>query len=177
MYGEAIELAPGTLSRGSHQALVRKLGKAGKARLTIIAEDGTMLADSALTLSELQKAENHGTRPEVMEARGTGRGIASRFSTTVQRADDVPGRCPSYAPTAGACVRVAMTLQDVDALIAHMRWLISGAVLLGLVVAATMGIAGVVLCLAQPDGAGGARARRGQRGSVASASRWRRATS
>jgi two-component system phosphate regulon sensor histidine kinase PhoR len=36
-------------------------------------------------------------------------------------------------------VRVAMSLADVEALISHMRWLITGAVLLGLMIAAGMG--------------------------------------
>ena len=136
---EAIELAPGALARGSHQVLAQKLGAAGKARVTIIAEDGSVLADSALSPGELQQAENHGSRPEVVAARGKGRGIASRFSTTV-RAEMMYLAQPFQRADGRGVLRVAMTLQDVDALIARMRWLLSGAVLLGLLVAAGMGI-------------------------------------
>ncbi len=136
---EAIQLAPGELSRGTHQELVRKLGQAAHARVTVIAADGAVIADSALTDSDLLRTDNHAQRPEVLAAQRTGRGLASRFSSTIN-AQLMYLAVPFARPEQRGVVRVAMSLQDVEALIAHMRWLISGAVLLGLVVAAGMGI-------------------------------------
>ena len=52
---EAVEVAPGPMSLGSHQGLVRKLGDAGRARVTIIDSRGTVLADSSLSAAELSK--------------------------------------------------------------------------------------------------------------------------
>jgi two-component system phosphate regulon sensor histidine kinase PhoR len=135
---EAVELAPGSMSLGSHQGLVRKLGSAGRARVTVIDANGTVLADSSLSDSELAKVENHGTRPEVMHAKQDGRGVSSRYSTTV-RAQMMYLAVPFQRPDGVGVVRVAMSLAYVDALISQMRWLITGAVLLGLAVAAMMG--------------------------------------
>jgi two-component system phosphate regulon sensor histidine kinase PhoR len=52
------------------------------ARITLVAQDGTVLADSE---GDPRTMENHGSRPEIVEARSKGRGHAIRFSTTVQR--------------------------------------------------------------------------------------------
>lgn len=52
------------------------------ARVTLIGEDGTVLADSE---RDPRTMENHGTRPEILEARATGTGHAIRFSTTLRQ--------------------------------------------------------------------------------------------
>jgi two-component system phosphate regulon sensor histidine kinase PhoR len=136
---QAVRVAPGELRHGTQQALVRRIGQAARARVSVIADDGSVLADSALSDAELARVENHAARPEVSEARRHGLGVASRESATT-------GVQLMYLalrferPDQAGVVRVAMSLQDVDALISHMRWLISGAVLLGLAVAGGMGI-------------------------------------
>jgi two-component system phosphate regulon sensor histidine kinase PhoR len=134
-----IEQVPGPLALGSHQDVVRKLGAAGKTRVTVIGADGRVLADSALTQAELASAENHALRPEVIAAFRDGRGISSRYSTTVQQPMMYLAVRIDRSEMHGV-VRVAMTLSDVEALITQMRWLISGAVLFGLCVAAGMGV-------------------------------------
>jgi two-component system phosphate regulon sensor histidine kinase PhoR len=126
------------LTRGSQQALTRRLAAAAHARITVLADDGVVLADSSLSPSELAHAENHGNRPEVQQALRSGRGSASRFSETVG-AQMMYVAMPFTRATQHGVVRVAMSLTDVDALITHMRWLITGAVLLGLAIAAGMG--------------------------------------
>jgi two-component system phosphate regulon sensor histidine kinase PhoR len=136
---QAVKLAPGELRRGSQQAFVHRLGQAAHARISVIAGDGSVLADSALTDAELTRIDNHGTRPEVLEARRRGRGMVSRFSATTGT-ELMYLAVPFERPEQVGVVRVAMSLADVDALIARMRWLISGAVLLGLLVAGAMGI-------------------------------------
>jgi two-component system phosphate regulon sensor histidine kinase PhoR len=136
---QAVKLAPGELRRGGQQAFVHRLGQAAHARITVVASDGSVLADSALTDAELARIDNHGTRPEVLEARKRGRGMVSRFSATTGT-ELMYLAVPFERPEQVGVVRVAMSLADVDALIARMRWLISGAVLLGLLVAGAMGI-------------------------------------
>jgi two-component system phosphate regulon sensor histidine kinase PhoR len=136
---EAIEVAPGTLALGTHQQLVRELGVAARGRVSVIASDGRVLADSALTDSALQAVENHAHRPEVVSAFEHGRGLSSRYSTTLDT-DMMYLAVRFKRPEVSGVVRLAMTLEDVDALIAHMRWLITGAVLFGLAIAAGMGV-------------------------------------
>jgi two-component system phosphate regulon sensor histidine kinase PhoR len=59
------------------------LGRLVSARVTFIAPDGSVVGDSELTAGELAAVENHGRRPEVLQARADGIGIARRYSTTV----------------------------------------------------------------------------------------------
>jgi two-component system phosphate regulon sensor histidine kinase PhoR len=54
-----------------------------RTRVTIIAPDGRVLADSAVSGPELLALENHGQRPEVLEALRTGSGTSLRHSATV----------------------------------------------------------------------------------------------
>ncbi|HEX6240637.1 MAG TPA: ATP-binding protein [Polyangiales bacterium] len=136
---ESLELAPGPLSQGSHQELVRKLGASAKSRVTVIDGAGHVLADSALTRADLAQAENHAQRPEVRAAFAEGRGVSSRFSSTVQQ-PMMYLAVRFQRPEQQGVVRVAMSMADVEGLIRQMRWLISGAVLFGLLVAGGMGI-------------------------------------
>ena len=54
-----------------------------RARVTIIAPDGRVLADSSLSGDALRAVENHRTRPEVQEAMASGAGSSLRHSATV----------------------------------------------------------------------------------------------
>ena len=66
-------------SSGAVQAL--KAQFPGETRLTLIAEDGTVLYDSFVDAAGL---ENHGSRPEVMAAQENGEATITRFSTTLR---------------------------------------------------------------------------------------------
>ena len=59
-------------------AMVRDIA----ARITVIAADGAVLADSQVVDSELATLENHLSRPEIAAALHSGRGSAVRHSTT-----------------------------------------------------------------------------------------------
>ncbi|MFQ6045000.1 MAG: ATP-binding protein [Gemmatimonadales bacterium] len=61
-------------------AAVRQLRARIPTRLTVMREDGTVIADSD---EDPAVMDNHGTRPEVSLARTTGSGTATRFSRTV----------------------------------------------------------------------------------------------
>ncbi|MEA2695264.1 MAG: two-component system, OmpR family, phosphate regulon sensor histidine kinase PhoR, partial [Acidobacteriota bacterium] len=67
------------------QAWVRGLAGESSLRITLIAADGTVLADSARTAAQVRRMENHATRPEVQAALGSGHGSSVRRSATVGR--------------------------------------------------------------------------------------------
>jgi two-component system phosphate regulon sensor histidine kinase PhoR len=64
-------------------ALVDEAARDVRARVTIIAPDGTVIADSALSGEALRAVENHRHRPEVQAALVSGEGSSIRHSTTV----------------------------------------------------------------------------------------------
>src|SRR5262249_31607227 len=51
-------------------------------RITIVAPDGRVTHDTDVLPADVAAMENHGKRPEVLEARRLGTGTARRFSTT-----------------------------------------------------------------------------------------------
>lgn len=136
--GEAVMLVPSPLTVGSAQAVVTRLGKGARVRVSVIGADGRVLADSSVRSSDLGSVENHGLRPEVLEANSKGRGVATRYSTTV-RADMMYLAVPYTRSDGRGVVRVAMSLSEVDGLISHMRFLLTLAVVIGLFVAVMMG--------------------------------------
>ena len=66
------------------QQIVESIGTAIKARVTLIAPDGTVIGDSDVGQSRLAQVENHLHRPEVQEALKNGSGSAVRYSDTMQ---------------------------------------------------------------------------------------------
>jgi two-component system, OmpR family, phosphate regulon sensor histidine kinase PhoR len=64
-------------------ALVDSAAPEVSARVTIVAPDGRVLADSALSGADLAAVENHGHRPEVMAALAGETGTARRRSATI----------------------------------------------------------------------------------------------
>ena len=61
---------------------IKTLGRKIHTRVTLIATDGTVLADSE---ENIQSMENHSHRPEVIEALQGKTGRSIRFSSTVNR--------------------------------------------------------------------------------------------
>jgi two-component system phosphate regulon sensor histidine kinase PhoR len=59
------------------------LGRLVSARVTFIAPDGAVIGDSELSATALRATENHGGRPEVVQAARDGFGVARRHSTTI----------------------------------------------------------------------------------------------
>ena len=49
--------------------LIKEIGQKIKDRITYIAEDGIVIADSQVTKKRLKKLDNHATRPEIIQAR------------------------------------------------------------------------------------------------------------
>ncbi len=98
------------------------LGAILAARVTFIAADGRVVGDSDLTTDEIARVENHGSRPEVIQARQAGVGTARRYSTTI-RTDMMYVAVPvSNAPVPQlSIVRLAVPLTDVDRQLAVVR--------------------------------------------------------
>lgn len=66
----------------SLQATARDLGSRASARVTLVASDGTVLADSAVRDADVSAVENHKFRPEIQQALSTGHGQDIRSSHT-----------------------------------------------------------------------------------------------
>jgi two-component system, OmpR family, phosphate regulon sensor histidine kinase PhoR len=71
--------------RGDVDALVDRTAREVGARVTVVAPDGSVIADSAVSGPALDALENHAQRPEVQEAIRTGAGTAVRRSSTVNQ--------------------------------------------------------------------------------------------
>ena len=98
------------------------LGAILTARVTFIAADGRVVGDSQLTPEQIQAVENHGTRPEIVQALRQGAGSARRHSTTLS-ADMMYVAVPvrSAASPDLAVVRLALPLTEVDRQLARVR--------------------------------------------------------
>jgi len=96
-----------------------RLGQFVEGRVTFIAADGRVVGDSTQTMQELATLENHANRPEIVAARESGRGVASRYSTTVDT-DMLYVAVRAQHPGV-AFVRLALPLTDVDEQLAAIR--------------------------------------------------------
>jgi two-component system, OmpR family, phosphate regulon sensor histidine kinase PhoR len=99
------------------QALTNQAGDAGDLRLTLIAHDGTVLADSQVDPATL---DNHANRPEVAQALAGHEGRARRESATLKQeevyvATPLPGSDASWSE---GVVRTALPASRVDAMVA-----------------------------------------------------------
>jgi two-component system, OmpR family, phosphate regulon sensor histidine kinase PhoR len=97
------------------------LGRVLSARVTFVAPDGTVVGDSELTAEALHTVENHGSRPEILQARQQGIGVARRYSTTL-RTEMLYVAVPVRNPAARLSeVRLALPLTDVSEQLAAVR--------------------------------------------------------
>lgn len=80
-------------------------------RITVVAADGTVIADSDATPSLM---ENHGNRPELVAARAMGYGVHRRRSATVGRELLYVGHAPGELGVDRGMVRAAVDLKFLD---------------------------------------------------------------
>ncbi len=106
-------------------ALVHRLAEGQRAaRITIIAADGVVLADSE---ADAKQAESHADRPEVKLALATGHGESTRYSTTVAKNMKYVALRAGPADAPLGVVRVAMPLANLaqkTGAVARIVWLI-----------------------------------------------------
>lgn len=91
------------------------LGTAADARVTIVAPEGRVVADSRFDGLELAALDDHGGRAEVVEARARGEGHAVRYSRSVGSRMLYRARVLREGPWRGAVARVAVPFTRVDA--------------------------------------------------------------
>jgi two-component system, OmpR family, phosphate regulon sensor histidine kinase PhoR len=112
--------------------LCRQLARDLGSRITVIAMDGRVLGDSSESST---KMENHGARPEVIEAKRSGSGTAIRYSTTVRY--ELLYR--AFHQTDGGTeriVRVSMPLNEVESVLINFR----RSLLIALLAASALGL-------------------------------------
>jgi two-component system phosphate regulon sensor histidine kinase PhoR len=104
-------------------SLTDKLAADGPTRFTVIASDGRVLGDSALTAEQVYAVENHGERPEVRQARSEGVGLARRYSTTGKH--DMLYLAHAYETPAGSMhvARVALPLSEIEHAVGQLRFI------------------------------------------------------
>jgi two-component system phosphate regulon sensor histidine kinase PhoR len=114
-----------------------RIGNLIGARATFVAPDGRVVGDSAEPVEALSSLENHGGRPEVIEARHAGIGRAQRYSETL--GVDMRYVAASVRRPDVAVVRVALPLTEIREQRRAILTAILGA--LGLALAAAAAIA------------------------------------
>jgi two-component system phosphate regulon sensor histidine kinase PhoR len=116
-------------------ALADTLGAASRARVTFIRKDGKVIGDTDVPLDRLDAVENHGHRPEVLEAMAGRTGFSIRTSSTVDRDLVYVARPWRRSDTIVGTIRISGELKEVAMGISRVyrQLTVSGA--LGLVVA------------------------------------------
>jgi two-component system phosphate regulon sensor histidine kinase PhoR len=112
------------------QALARRLAElsdAGRVRLTVVAGDGRVVAD---TDEDPARMDNHLGRPEVAEALEQGRGRALRFSKTLGRRILYVALPVREGDQPIGVARAAVSLTDLEAGLRELSWVVWGGALL-----------------------------------------------
>jgi len=110
----------------------RRASAAARARVTLIAADGSVVADSEVAPADLVRVENHGDRKEVRAA------LEGRVESSTRRSETVGRRLLYLAvprSPEGGVVRLAVDLEKVEAVVAELRRNLLVASLVGLAAA------------------------------------------
>jgi two-component system phosphate regulon sensor histidine kinase PhoR len=113
----------GTGRANQLDGFIKTLGSKIHTRVTIIAKDGTVLADSE---ENIQSMENHSQRPEVVEALQGRTGRSIRFSNTVNR-DMLYVAVPlEKDEKITGVIRTSLFLGDIDNLLTKLNYHVGG---------------------------------------------------
>jgi two-component system phosphate regulon sensor histidine kinase PhoR len=99
--------------------VAQDVGRVSESRVTLIAADGRVLGDSSQTPQGRAVLDNHGNRPEVVEARDRGVGQVRRYSDTVNI--DMLYVAVTVKHPQVRYVRLAMPATEVDAQLRAVR--------------------------------------------------------
>ena len=99
-------------------SLTKFIGQDLKIRITEIAVDGTVLADSR---KDPHKMENHGLRPEIIQAKSLDSGQSMRFSTTIKDELFYIAHVVRVNGKVVAFSRLSVPLSQIDAFISELR--------------------------------------------------------
>lgn len=105
----------------SLQSTLTELGSSTASRLTVIATDGVVIADSQ---EQPRSMDNHLQRPEIIDAMENGAGIASRYSQTIQQMMMYRAEAVSENQQLIGFVRVSVPLTTVDSRLSQLRLII-----------------------------------------------------
>ncbi len=131
-----IETVGSPTERDSLDPIADRVAAATGARITIVAIDGQVHGDSEFDGLALAEMDPHGDRPEILQARAEGRGVASRYSRTLQTAMLYVAVRP--APEGEYVVRAARRMSVVEATLGRLRLLLLGAGLVLVIFAVLM---------------------------------------
>ncbi|MDD2898070.1 MAG: ATP-binding protein [Desulfuromonadaceae bacterium] len=116
------------------QQLAESIGTVTKARVTLIAPDGTVIGDSDVGPARLSQLENHLHRPEVQEALKGGSGSVIRYSETL-RVSMLYSAVKYGDGAGGGIIRLAMPLEYLASARHSLHGVVGGATLLTIVIA------------------------------------------
>lgn len=116
------------------QQLAASIGSALKARVTLIAPDGTVIGDSDIGAERLANLENHLQRPEVQEALKNGNGSALRYSDT-QRIMMLYSAVTYGGSTASGIIRLATPLDYLVSARNSLHGMVGGATAITILIA------------------------------------------
>lgn len=133
----AVEGLPAVGAVRDTDAFTDAVGAAIGARVTVVDDQGHVLGDSSLDPQAVASAEDHGTRPEIIEARARGVGTALRQSATTG-VQMLYVAVPFQREGGPGVVRVAMPLSDVESMMWRLRLTLAVTGLLGLAAALLM---------------------------------------
>ena len=139
----------GAVQRGAKKKEMNAIAQASLMRISLIDSSGAVLFDSSVPDSLLHTLENHGQRPEILEARHSGTGSNVRTSRTiahdlvyVARQIDIIEGPPEVFPNL-QFIRVSLELTDVNRIMYEIRFkiVLASIVVLILVILASQVIA------------------------------------
>ncbi len=119
-------------------ALVDEAAREVGARVTIIATDGRVLADSSLSGPALRAVENHLSRPEVAAVLSSGTGTSVRHSATVGEDLLYTAVAIRHGGRVLGVARVALSLAGVDEQAGELRRAVGAALVLAFVLTALL---------------------------------------
>lgn len=116
------------------QQLAETIGTAIKARVTLVAPDGTVTGDSDVGKAGLAQLENHLQRPEVQDALKNGSGSALRYSGTLRTTMLYSAMSYGSAATEGV-IRLAMPLEYLSSTRITLHRMVGSAALMTVLIA------------------------------------------
>jgi two-component system phosphate regulon sensor histidine kinase PhoR len=126
---------------GELDPLVEDAARLARAWVTIVAPDGRVLADSAVSGSELRALENQKSQPEIQAALASGKGVSVRPSTATGR-DLLYAAVPvQHGGRVLGVSRLALPMDTVEDQLGALRWAVGLAVLLAFAITALLSLA------------------------------------
>jgi len=116
------------------QKLAESIGTVIKARVTLIAPNGTVIGDSDVGQARLSQLENHLQRPEVQEALKNGCGCSLRYSETLRTSMLYSTMTYGSGATDGI-IRLAMPLEYLTSARNTLHGLVGGATVVTILIA------------------------------------------